>query len=299
MLHDGDAGAIARGARGTWGVRTGFALWFVVGGCGDGAVPTNPSPHGAAARAGPVFSDAGVNRGPTTAAGQIAEVFGQSDSTLYRLDPSTKAVTVVGAFQGCDGAIVDIALDRNSQMYGATDTALYLIDRTNAHCTRLRTGEEYPNSLSFVPAGTLDPARETLVGYVDAAYYRIDTATGIKAQVGALPDGYSSSGDIVSVAGGGTYLTVKGPSCEDCLVEIDPRTGSMRRNFGPLGYADVFGLTFWGGSAFGFTMGGQLFEVRFDANHLTTQLIPIPKGPGELSFWGAGSTTAAPLAPIR
>ena len=42
---------------------------------------------------------------------EVAEVFGHSGDTLYRLDPDTKEVKEVGKFDGCGPSIVDIALD--------------------------------------------------------------------------------------------------------------------------------------------------------------------------------------------
>lgn len=248
---------------------------------------------GQAADAGPIVISG--NDGAVTPVGP-AEVFGHSDTSLYRLDPETKAVTVVGNFVDCYN-IIDIALDEDSNMYGATDTALYVIDKTTAKCTLLKEGSKYPNSLSFVPKGTVDPTREALVGFVDSAYYRIDTSTGEKTPIGSMGSNYRSSGDIVSVKGGGTYVTVLGSGCHDCLVEIDPKTGAIKKNFGPLNYADVFGLAFWGGSAYGFTNGGQLFEIKFVNNGTAvgTTAIPVPDAPSGLKFWGAGSTTSAPL----
>ena len=38
----------------------------------------------------------------------VAEVWGQSPDTLYKLDPKTTAVTTIGKFQGC-GGVIDIA----------------------------------------------------------------------------------------------------------------------------------------------------------------------------------------------
>ena len=58
---------------------------------------------------------------------QIAEVYGHSPDTLYRLDPDTKAVTTVGDFQGCSG-VIDIALDKDSKLLGASFGGLYAID---------------------------------------------------------------------------------------------------------------------------------------------------------------------------
>lgn len=64
--------------------------------------------------------------------------------------------------------------------------------------------------------------------------------------VGVIGDpSLGSSGDMLSLIGGGTYLTVKGGRCSDCLVEVDPANGSMLKMLGPIGiYSDVWGLAF-------------------------------------------------------
>jgi hypothetical protein len=69
------------------------------------------------------------------------------------------------------------------------------------------------------------------------------------------------------------------------------------KNWGHLPYSQVFGLAFWGGRAYGFTNSGDLFEIAFGTDTVTTTAIPIPAAPADLSFWGAGSSTAAPLVP--
>lgn len=221
----------------------------------------------------------------------IAEVFAHSASTLYKLDPITKVVTTVGFFSGCDG-VIDIALDKDGVMFGTTFGGLFKIDKATAVCTFIQSGG-YPNSLSFVPKGTLDPDEEALVGYVGGQYVRIDKNTGSVTNVGQLGGGYSSSGDIVSAIGGGTYLTVNGNGCGDCIVEVDPKTGALVKMIGALGHGSVFGLAFWGGVAYGFDDYGELFQIDL----MTAGTVVIPTGVGGLSFYGAGSTTAAPLKP--
>ena len=226
---------------------------------------------------------------------EIAEVFGHSSATLYRLDPLTKAVTVIGDFKGC-GPVIDIALDEKSTLVAASYEALYTVDKATAACTEIAHGK-YPNSLSFVPKGTVDANDEALVGYDGGDYLRIDVTTGETKKIGALGGSYISSGDIVSVKGGKTYLTVKGGSCDshDCLVEVDPATGKMIKNWGSIEHENVFGLSFWGGKVYGFDDKGELFEVTFGTSQLATTSISIPQKPSDLSFWGAGSTTSAPL----
>jgi len=239
------------------------------------------------ADAGPSSPDVGEYEGPSI-------VYGQSANTLYQLDPTTKAVTVIGPFVGC-GNVIDMALDKDSTIYATTTTGLYRVDPADATCVPVSSGS-YPNSLSFVPAGTVDPNVEALVGYKGSDYVRIDTLTGEVTKIGAITAGYTSSGDIVSVRNGGTYLTVKGPSCDDCLVKVDPKTGDLVENLGSLGYTDVFGLAYWAGKVYGFTDAGELFEVSLEPG-LPTVEIPVPNPPPGLSFWGAGSTTSAPVGP--
>jgi hypothetical protein len=227
----------------------------------------------------------------------VTEVFGHSADTLYKLDPISKEVTVVGAFTGINGdAMIDIALDKNGEMIGTAFGGLYKIDKTTASATLITSGS-FPNSLSFVPQGTVDPNVEALVGYEGSTYVRIDTTTGQKQNIGSLVGGYGSSGDVVSVIGGGTYLTVFGgpDNCGDCIIEVDPTTGSFKTIIGPLGHSAVYGLAFWGGAAYGFDSSGQLFQIDLISG--TTTTIPQPNAPSGLYYYGAGSSTAAPLEP--
>lgn len=234
-----------------------------------------------------------VDTGPPP---EVAVVYGHSPSVLYRLDPKTKAVTTVGTFD-CTSSVIDLAIDENSKGFMTTFSGFYSVDLMNAKCTMIAPGN-YPNSLSFVPKGTLDPNAEALVGYFGSQYVRISTTTGAISNVGTLTGGYTSSGDIVSVKMGGTFLTVKGTNCSDCLLQVDPKTGNVVQNYGSLGYPDVFGIAFWGGTVYGFTNGGQLFQVTAQNMMIKTTLIPIPNAPMGLQFWGAGSSTSNPITGV-
>jgi hypothetical protein len=236
---------------------------------------------------------------PPAMADDVREVFGHSASTLYRLDPGTKDVVVVGDFRGCKN-VIDIALDETGALYGTAFHELYTIDKTTAVCSLVAEGN-YPNSLSFVPKGTVSATEEALVGYEMSDYVVIDKKTGAVQKIGSLGSDYHSSGDIVSVKGGKTFLTVKDArlagECTqyDCLVEVDPSTGAFRHNWGSIQHRNVFGLSFWGGNLYGFDDAGELFEVTLSGAGLTTKSIAIPGNPRDLEFWGAGSSTAAPL----
>lgn len=240
--------------------------------------------------AGGAGGDPGTGGGGGGPPPLVAEVFAHSPDVLYKLDPTTKQVTTIGNFGGCS-SVIDIAIDKGGTIFATTFGGLYKIDKLTAACTFVSSGG-YPNSLSFVPVGTLDPNVEALVGYNGGQYVRIDTTTGTTTVIGNLGGGYSSSGDVVSLIGGGTYLTVTGNNCNDCIVSIDPSTGALVSLIGQVGHNQVFGLAYWGGVAYGFNNGGQLFQI--DVANGSTIDIPIPNAPANLQFWGAGSTTAAP-----
>jgi hypothetical protein len=242
------------------------------------------------------FPDGGSPGQESGTGTQVAVVYAHSADTLYRMDATSKQIAVVGAFSGgCSsgGGVIDIAIDSASDAYVTTSSDLWKLDLQSAACTHIASGS-YPNSLSFVPKGTLDPNAEAMVGYNGSEYIHINTTTGAVTSVGSLSGGYSSSGDIVSVIGGGTFLTVKGPSCSDCLLQIDPKTGDLVQSYGSVNHSDVFGLAFWAGTAYGFDNGGQVFSISWQSNKLVTTPITVPNPPPGLSFWGAGSTTSAP-----
>lgn len=316
-----------------WASMVGLALGLSMVACGAGSDPSTTATTsggggnegGGSGDGGGATTVGGGGDGPTTVAvtagtastgaggpDQIAEVYGHSAGSLYRLDPETKEVTVVGPFSGCSTGVIDIALDKDSNLYGTTRPetppgggdetpgGLWRIDKNTAACTLVNHGE-LPNSLSFVPQGTLDASKEALVGYFGRDYVRIDTVTGSVTTVraNALPEGLESSGDIVSVIDGPTYLTVRGtPNCEDfdCVVSVDPVTGAALGNLGSTGYDSVFGVAFWAGSLYGFTSAGELFEFyQDDGGGIVTTPIDTSGG---LEFYGAGSTTSAPPIPV-
>lgn len=246
-----------------------------------------------------------------------AEVFVHSSDTLYKLEPDTKALTKVGKFGGVTGSLIDIALNADGDMYGTTTDALYKIDKTTGASTKIGKGGagKYPNSLSFAPKGTVESDREVLVGYLASDYISIDPDTGDTAVIkpDALDEGLVSSGDIVSIREGDflTYLTVKPADpqdctgecakckANDCLLQVDPKTGERLSNLGTTNRTRVFGLAFWAGTLYGISSDGKLFEIDPAESPLSTGVknITIPGGLGTIAFFGAGSTTSAPRGP--
>ena len=265
---------------------------------GGGTAFGGGTSFGGAAAGGSSTTGGSGGTASTDCNGVPAEVFGHSAGTLYRVDPTTKVVTKVGDFDNGVTEMIDLALDKQGNMYGTSSSGFVRIDKTNAHCTTINTGFGYPNSLSFVPAGTVHLTTEALVGYQGSTYVEIDPSSGAMSNIGSLGSGQlSSSGDIVSVIGGGTYLTVNGVTasghnCSDCVVKVDPASGVLLDVLGDSGHSGVYGLAFWAGFVYGFDSSGKLFSYDVIAKSGTD--IPIPMAPPGLSFYGAGSTTCAP-----
>lgn len=223
-------------------------------------------------------------------------VYVNDADTLFRLDIATQELGVVGQFQGCQG-VNELAIDRFDNMFATTTGSLFAVDPADASCAWIGSGGEYPRALSFVPAGVLDPDKEVLVGYLDDAYLRIDETTGAITKIGELGGGFVASGDMVSLIGGKSYLTVTNASCNDCLAQIDPFTGGVIQVSRGLLFNKVWGLAYWGGVVYGFTSFGSAFRIdHIDDTPLmgilTVEVVKVPLG---LAFWGAGSSTAAPL----
>jgi hypothetical protein len=246
---------------------------------------------------------------------RVGEVYAHSNLTLYRFNPVAGDFVTVGSFDclNADGGVaemLDIAIDRAGNMVGTAAMSehativgrLVSIDKTTAACTVLKTGS-YPNSLAFVPVGTVLPDREALVGYVNDSYVMINPDTGLVSSIGNLntigaATLWMSSGDIVSIVGGGTYLTIiaKGSVTTDPqgdrIAEVDPTTGAIKRVIGATGTPGLYGLGYWGGIAYGFSSSGLLVKIDLGTGAGTP--IPITGAPAT-GFYGAGTTTIAPI----
>lgn len=248
----------------------------------------------------------------------VGTVYGHSARTLYELEPFSKTVTRVADFD-CAAAVNvdggsgmwDIAVDRDGNMVGVlavgiNQAELVRIDVATGACETITTGR-LPNSLTYVPAGTIEPDREVLVGYDRSRYIRIDPDTGDTSEIGSLNPGaggklWESSGDIVSIINGPTLVTVKpalsgNDAPSDHIVSVDPVTGRVTAIIGDTGQPRLWGLGFWAGTAWGFSENGSLVEIDLAVG--AGSVVPIGGDTAELSFWGAGTTTAAPVEPPR
>ncbi|MBX3231253.1 MAG: hypothetical protein KIT84_09950 [Labilithrix sp.] len=255
-------------------------------------------------------------------------VYAHSASALFLFNPLNKKLEKIADFQGLHQTtigttdrVLDIALDRDSAMYGTTDNGFVKIDPIDAKVTYIKEEGNflYPNGLGFVPMGTVDPTKEALVGYKVAPdagvgeqfatdYYRIDLQTGNMTRIGQLnPPGaamkYKSSGDIISMLRNDkAYVAVRpfDPSTDagvpDSIAEIDPKTGQIKTVLDDTGFAEFWGLGQWAGAAYGFSNRGAIVEIDLVTGKgklVTTE----PSDAGVAQWFGAGVTTNAPTKP--
>jgi hypothetical protein len=246
-------------------------------------------------------------------------VYAHTTDTLYLYEPLEGALTEIGKFSCLKPAepVIDLAVDRTGNMYATTFERFLSVDPITAKCSEIAvaTGvDDYPNALSFVPAGTVDPTKEALVGYAALGanitsidYVRIDIdgpTPGKMTKIGDLNASdagaqYKSSGDLISLIqdGNRTYLTVrdKGNVGTDMLAEVDPKTGNIKRILGDTGQNNLYGLGYWAGKGYGFADNGSIVAIDMTNGASTVLKTLTGDGGAAVPWYGAGVTTQAPV----
>jgi hypothetical protein len=221
-------------------------------------------------------------------------VYAHTRSTLYRVDPDTLGITMIGNFSFPTGNedITDIAINKAGELIGISFGAVYRIDPSTAAGTRLSTGlSGMFNGLSFVPASQIGQTGDDILVATrldDGVVHRIDPMTGAATQIGNM-NGFTSSGDCVSVDGLGTLQTADNLFGPDRLVRLAPNTFAATPIGTDIGFSEIWGIAFWKDKVFGFTSGGQFITI--DPN---TGVGTLVQGNGP-SWWGAAVTTLAPV----
>lgn len=226
-------------------------------------------------------------------------VFAHTADTLYSIDPRSFTVTRVGDFIWPDGAsqMTDLAINATGEAWGITFSSLYRVDLATARCTFIApfAGAEF-NGLSFIPGGELEPGEVLVAANRNGAYVRVDPATGAIRQLGLYGADTGSSGDLVSVAGGGTFATIVdlnvglGEEPVEYLARIDPTNGRATR-IGPTGVTRTWGVGYWRSRVYGFTEGGAVVTLDITTGRATEV------ARNSVAWWGAAVTTIAPVAP--
>ncbi|TAK19112.1 MAG: hypothetical protein EPO40_35470 [Myxococcaceae bacterium] len=226
-------------------------------------------------------------------------VYAHTADSLYAIDPRSFTVTRVGDFIWPDGPsqMTDLAINATGEAWGITFTSLYRVDLATARCTFVApfAGRVF-NGLSFIPGGELEPGEVLVAANRDGAYVRVDAATGAIRQLGLYGADTGSSGDLVSVAGGGTFATIVdlnvgfGEEPVEYLARIDPTNGRATR-IGPTGVTRTWGVGYWRSRVYGFTEGGAVVTLDITTGRATEV------ARNDVAWWGAAVTTIAPVAP--
>lgn len=249
---------------------------------------------------------------PDSSGGGPGRVYAHTDDSLYLYDPVSGTLTLIGKFSCLTtDAVVDIAVDRTGNMYATTFRRFLSVDPITANCTELATSSanDYPNSLSFVPAGTVDPTKEALVGYggigeaIDYVRISLEGTKGTMTKLGDMNASdagtqYRASGDIISLIqdNNRTYVTVKvrGGTGTDLLAEIDPKNGNIKNIIGDTKENDLWGFGFWAGKGYGFSSIGRILEVDMKTGSAVV-VKTLTDDAGAIPWYGAGVTTQAPI----
>mgnify|MGYP003374786238 CR=1 FL=1 len=281
-------------------------------GCSDEPTRFTPTLDDAGVDAGPSLTDAEVtiDRGviPIRDTGPSLDqtiVYAHSATLLYAVNPRTNALRTVGTFTFASGdrnnhVMNDIAVDADGTLVGSTQDALYRINTSTASCTLIAP---LPDGnfvgLTYLPVGVIpNTTGEVLIGGVSGGdFWRIDATTGRATRLGQLHRNsteYALSGDFVSIAGAGTFATVRATNASstssDQLASVNPSTGEVNI-LGNTGFDRIFGLAYYRNTLYGFTRDGEFISINIRTGVGTLVSMPAPQ------FYGAGVTTIAPTAP--
>lgn len=223
----------------------------------------------------------------------LGTLYAHTSGTLYRLDVAGFLKVGNFSYDKAPGSMTDIALNKTGTLFGVTFDDVFQCDKATAKCKWLASLPKQFNGLTFVPAGTVDPVDEVLIGVGnDGSWNRIDVA-GSKAtikQLGYYGGGMTSSGDAFSVEGIGTFATVKkGFGGDDFLVSVNPKTGAAT-SIGNTGVAGLWGFAWYSGTFYGFSDDGDVWAIDVKTAKATPAKFSVPGG---LSWWGAGVSTRA------
>ncbi len=225
------------------------------------------------------------------------KIYAHGPSALATVDVVTYVVAPVGPFKwpndGGGHSMTDVAIDRYGVLYGVTFDRAYVCNPTSAQCFVLGTLPGSFNGLTWIPAGTLDPNKDSLIGITTGGtwnHLKIMNGQVTSQQLGSYGAGYSSAGDSFSIEGVGTYAAVNKVGVNSTvIVSVDPLNGKVISELAVTqGYNTIYGLAGWEGLIIAFDQGGTMIKVD-PMTKVVTNL-----GNKMMTWWGAGVGTVIP-----
>jgi len=225
------------------------------------------------------------------------KIYAHSSSALSTVDVVDYTVTNIGAFKwpndGGSHQMTDVAIDRHGVLYGVTFDRLYVCNPMSAQCFNLGLLPGSFNGLTWIPAGTLDPDKDSLIGITNNGtwnHLKIMNGQVTLQQLGSYGAGYSSAGDAFSIEGVGTFAAVNKVGLNSTvIVTVDPLNGKVLNELAvTVGYNSIFGLAGWEGLIIAFDSDATMIKID-PMTKLVTNL-----GKKNVAWWGAGVGTILP-----
>lgn len=225
-------------------------------------------------------------------------MYGHTSSQLYSISTGTLEVKHIAALSygadGCNHSMTDVAIDQHGVLYGITFNCAYTVHPQTGKATRLGTLPQSFNGLTLVPAGVVEPGKDSLIGISNAGgWYHLTLVDGkfSAKQLGSYGGGYTSAGDAFSIVGVGTYAAVNkdGNNSVTYIVSVNPKTGKVTGQLATLnGFSAVYGLAGWQNLILAFNAGGELIKV--DPKTKAVNVVADKN----VAWWGAGVGTVIP-----
>jgi hypothetical protein len=270
-------------------------------------------------------SGAPTNSGP-------AVIYAHTDTELYTLDPTTQAITDIGAFNAGSSTpvITDLAVDANGDVWVNSESAIYRaavpaspgpVALTLVSQIAVKTGQKF-YALGFATAGVLGTGETLVAGDSLGVLYAIET-NGTTTQLGSFGtdtkgNAYELSGDIVFYEQNGTprgLATIRScpsGSCSttnDLLAEIDVAAmtkayqsktpaATLKKQLigGGTGFGRLFGVGAWNDSVYAFSRSASSTAAQLVEINATGTGISLKTFSSISAGWsGAGVTTKAPI----
>jgi hypothetical protein len=257
-------------------------------------------------------------------------IYAHTDTELWKMDPTTMAVTDIGPFSDGSGStptITDLAVDASGNVVVNSETAIYTVALPSGGTgtvnitlhTQLPTGSKF-YALGFTPAGALETNQSLIAG--DSAgnlYYIPSSATATPQLLGGFGGNWELSGDVVFFTNNGNALglaTIRqcSPTCDktnDSLAEIDMAamkqaytsntSGTLLKQvFGSgTGYGELFGVGAWGNNVYAFSRGNSSTQAELVQIGMSGTGTSLKMFPNITSGWsGAGVTTSATITVV-
>lgn len=197
------------------------------------------------------FEPVAAKDGPAGA----AAIYASTDRTLYTIDPSTLAPTMLFDLTRSDAVtpqIADLAVDSTGRLIATEQFAyqIYRVDLASGALTPIST------SLQVMMYGAAFGAGDVLYAAgADSNLYTIDPDTGTTTLVGAI--GAQPAGDIVWT---GSELLMSAKATTSIMMRIDLATGAGTA-VGDSGRPEIYGLAMIAGQLIGFSNQGETDSI--------------------------------------